>query len=188
MWLPKIRQIKGLAWPDATLFYFIDFPFIHKIHWHTLKSMNIRRGSSPFLHRWTVSGRHLPGLPSRDANSGPPYSEPTCYQLSHAATLTEPRRNLTEPRRNLRKISLRVSPSIQSLIRGTSIPLIKEITKYVLLTELIVFMHGIMVLYTLYNRAKRSGWFIYEWCIFSLQLHCTRAKCPRGGGGGVGLK
>jgi hypothetical protein len=32
-----------------------------------------------------LSGRHLPGVPSRDSKSGPPYSEPTCFQLSHAA-------------------------------------------------------------------------------------------------------
>jgi len=48
-----------------------------------------------FLHPWTfaeahlhsliadqLNGRHLFGVPSRDSNSGPPYSEPTCYQLS----------------------------------------------------------------------------------------------------------
>ena len=69
-----------------------------------------------FLHQWTfaeaplhsliadqLSGRHLPGVPSRDSNSGPLYSEPTCYQLSHAAPYwamphpTEPCRTLTEP-------------------------------------------------------------------------------------------
>ncbi len=51
-----------------------------------------------FTHSWTfaeaplhsliaeqLSGRHLPGVPSQDSNSGPPYSEPTYYQLSHAA-------------------------------------------------------------------------------------------------------
>jgi hypothetical protein len=38
-------------WPDATLFYFISFSFIHTIHSHILTFMTIRRGSSPFLHR-----------------------------------------------------------------------------------------------------------------------------------------
>jgi hypothetical protein len=28
-----------------------------------------------------LSGRHLRGMPSRDTNSGPPYSKPTSYQL-----------------------------------------------------------------------------------------------------------
>ncbi len=59
-----------------------------------------------FLHPWTfaeaplhsliadqLSGRHLPGVPSRDSNSGPPYSEPASYQLSHAAP-SEPCRTL----------------------------------------------------------------------------------------------
>ena len=65
-------------------FTLLAFFFIHYIH--------------TFLHPWTfaeaplhsliadqLSGRHLPGVPSRDSNSGPLYSEPTCYQLSHAA-------------------------------------------------------------------------------------------------------
>ncbi len=81
----KLLQKLKVGWPDATLFYFISFSF-HRQYIHT------------FLHQWTfaeaplhsiiaeqLSGRLLPGVPSRDSNSGPPYSEPTCYQLSHAA-------------------------------------------------------------------------------------------------------
>jgi hypothetical protein len=61
----------------------LAFSFILAIHSHILTSMNIRRGS--FIAE-QLSGRHLPGVPSRDSNSGPPYSESTCYQLrSHAA-------------------------------------------------------------------------------------------------------
>jgi hypothetical protein len=40
-------------WPDATLFYFISFSFIHTIHSHILTSINIRRGSSPLERRLT---------------------------------------------------------------------------------------------------------------------------------------
>ncbi len=47
--------------------------------------MNIREAPLHFFIAEQLSGRHLPGVPSRDSNSGPPYSEPTCYQLSHAA-------------------------------------------------------------------------------------------------------
>ncbi len=32
-----------------------------------------------------LSGKHLPVVPSRESNSGLPYSKPTRYQLSHAA-------------------------------------------------------------------------------------------------------
>ncbi len=41
----SVRQLK-VWWTDATLWYFIDFPFIHS---HILTSMSIRWGSSPFL-------------------------------------------------------------------------------------------------------------------------------------------
>jgi hypothetical protein len=48
--------------------------------------------------------KHLPVVPSRESNSGVPYSKPTRYQLGHAAPFwatphhTEPRRTMTEPR------------------------------------------------------------------------------------------
>ncbi len=46
---------------------------------------NIRWGPSPYLYSCRLSGRNLPGLPSRDSNSGLPYSKPAHYQLSCAA-------------------------------------------------------------------------------------------------------
>ncbi len=46
---------------------------------------NIRWGPSPYLHSCRLSGRNLPGLPSRDSNSGLPYSKPAHNQLSCAA-------------------------------------------------------------------------------------------------------
>jgi hypothetical protein len=46
---------------------------------------NIRWGPSPYLHSCRLSGRNLPGVPSRDSNSGLPYSKPPHYQLSCAA-------------------------------------------------------------------------------------------------------
>ncbi len=47
---------------------------------------NIRWGPSPYLNSCRLSGRNLPGVPSRDSNSGLPYSKPAHYQLSCAAT------------------------------------------------------------------------------------------------------
>jgi hypothetical protein len=34
-------------------------------------------------------GKHLPVVPSRESNSGLPYSKPTRYQLSHAAPMSQ---------------------------------------------------------------------------------------------------
>jgi hypothetical protein len=41
-----------------------------------------------------LSGKNLPVVPSRESNSGLPYSKPTCYQLCHAAPLTVPRHTI----------------------------------------------------------------------------------------------
>ncbi len=64
-----------------------------------------------YPHRFFAQQENnLHGLPSRESNSGLPYSKPTHYQRSHAAPWpTEPRRTLTngatphptEPRRTL---------------------------------------------------------------------------------------
>ncbi len=48
-------------------------------------SVAIRWGLSPFLHRLFAQWGNLPVVPSRESNSGLPYSKPTSYQLSHAA-------------------------------------------------------------------------------------------------------
>ncbi len=37
------------------------------------------------LIAWKLSGKTLPVVPSRESNTGLPYSKPTPYQLSHAA-------------------------------------------------------------------------------------------------------
>jgi hypothetical protein len=42
----------------------------------------IRRGPSPYLHSCGLSGRNLPGVPSRDLNSGQAYSKPAHCLLS----------------------------------------------------------------------------------------------------------
>ena len=57
---PNIYTIIKVWWPDATLFYFISFSFIHTLHSYILTFMNIRRGSSPFLHRWTAQWQTPP--------------------------------------------------------------------------------------------------------------------------------
>jgi hypothetical protein len=54
-------------------------------HIHTVNSSTfIRRGFSPFLHCLLLRGKNLPGVPSRDSNSGLPYRRPA-YQQSFAA-------------------------------------------------------------------------------------------------------
>ncbi len=71
-------------WPYATLLYIFIF-LLQYIHSYNHSLNNIRWGPSPFLHSCWLSGRNLPGVPSRDSNSGLPYSKPALYQLSCAA-------------------------------------------------------------------------------------------------------
>ncbi len=76
------------------LFLFILFYcmiFIHSFnHIHTVHlSVAIRRGLSPYLHRWSAQWKNLPVVPSRESNSGLPHSKPTLY---HWAT---PHMNVT---------------------------------------------------------------------------------------------
>jgi hypothetical protein len=74
-------------WHEATLYYYYTFIQIHSYTFmHTVTFAEFR--SSFFIA--ASSGRGPPvstGMPSRDSNSGPPYSSPTRYQLSHAAPL-----------------------------------------------------------------------------------------------------
>ncbi len=71
-------------WPNATRFAFIFLytgdTFIHHSfnHKHTLRPISI---SSQLSAQWAETL----WVPSRDSNSGRPYSKPACYQLSHTA-------------------------------------------------------------------------------------------------------
>ncbi len=59
-----------------------SFNHIHTIHIYPSPVAEV------FLHLFiagTLSGKNLPVVPSRESNSGLPYSKPTRYQLSHAA-------------------------------------------------------------------------------------------------------
>ncbi len=102
------RETNGVLkvwWPNATLFFtlLVFLSYIQYIHSHILTPMNIRRGSSRSIIAEQLSGRHLPGVPSRDLNSGLPTAS-RCVRvpsLSHAAPSSEPRRTLIDPRRNL---------------------------------------------------------------------------------------
>ncbi len=77
---------------SKSLFFFIFFFhifFITYIHSITFMQYNY---PSPFagvsvhlLIACKLSGRNLPVVPSRESNSGLPYSKPTRYQRSHAA-------------------------------------------------------------------------------------------------------
>jgi hypothetical protein len=70
---------------------------IHTIH----LSVAVRRGLSPSPHRFVSSvGKTVPVVPSRESNSGLPYSKPTRYQLSNAAP-SEQRRTISEQRRTM---------------------------------------------------------------------------------------
>jgi hypothetical protein len=78
-------------WPDATLFYFISF-FFHTLHSHILTSLNIRRGSSPFPHRWSAQWQTPPWGAESGFELGPALqradmlpTEPCRTLLSHAA-------------------------------------------------------------------------------------------------------
>ncbi len=74
-------------WQDATLFVYFSY-FITYLHSITFIQYIY---PSPFaeasLHFFIACmlGKHLPVVPSRESNSGLPYSKPTRYQLSHAA-------------------------------------------------------------------------------------------------------
>ncbi len=61
-WFKKTKVL--VAWCHS-FFYFFSFSFIHTIHSHILTSMNIRRGSSPFPHRWTAQWQTPPWVPRR---------------------------------------------------------------------------------------------------------------------------
>jgi hypothetical protein len=61
--------------------YIHSFNHIHTTH----LSVAIRRGLSLSLHRFEAQWESLPVVPSRESNSGLPYSKPTRYQLSNAA-------------------------------------------------------------------------------------------------------
>ncbi len=104
-------------WQDATLLVYFSY-FTTYIHSITIIQYIY---PSPFtevsLHlliAWKLSRKNLPVVPSRESNSGLPYSMPTRFQLSHTAPWishatpcwatphhTEPRRTITEPRRTM---------------------------------------------------------------------------------------
>jgi hypothetical protein len=83
------RQCAFVWWPYATLFAFIFLlynRYIHSsfdIHSQTFEHTLMPISMSPWLR-----GRNLHGVPSRDSNSGLPYSKPAYYHLSHAAPPT----------------------------------------------------------------------------------------------------
>jgi hypothetical protein len=79
-------SFKGLV-AVATLFIYFVFTitYIHNYISTIHSSISSRRGLSPFSSLLSLSGKNLPGVPSRELNSGLPYSRPARYQLSYAA-------------------------------------------------------------------------------------------------------
>jgi hypothetical protein len=111
-------------WHEATLFvYFLYFTiYIHSFNLiHTIHlSVAIRQGLSPYLHRWSAQWENLPVVPSRESNSGLPYSKPTLYQLSNAAPYqlsnaapypTEQRRTMNCEQRRTTQLSNAAPPN-----------------------------------------------------------------------------
>jgi hypothetical protein len=74
-----VSQIKGLVAGCHSFCLFFVFSAINSfIHIHTIHIY-----TQPFAGK--LSGKNLPVVPSRESNSGLPYSKPMRYQLIHAA-------------------------------------------------------------------------------------------------------
>ncbi len=73
------------------LFLFLFFIFLRHTYNHSITFVQyiypspFAEASLHFFIACTLSGDDLPVVPSRESNSGLPYSKPTRYQLSHAA-------------------------------------------------------------------------------------------------------
>jgi hypothetical protein len=81
-------------WPDATHFYFIGLSFhtyntfTHSyIHEHSPRLLSVPSSLNSSVADISLGCRV--GTKCRDSDSGPPYSEPTCFQLSHAVPDTK---------------------------------------------------------------------------------------------------
>ncbi len=118
-------------WQDATLFCLFSYFFnIHTfIQSQYIHPLPFAEASLHFFIACMLSGDNLPVVPSRESNSGLPYSKPTRCKLSHAApywatphhseprrTITEPRRTITEPRRTIRDVLLTWQFSLEPTI------------------------------------------------------------------------
>ncbi len=70
-----------------SFYFFLSVSYIHN-HINTAHSLiSIRRGLSPFSSLLvSLRGKNLPGVPSRDLNSGLHYSRPAHYQLNQQYT------------------------------------------------------------------------------------------------------
>jgi hypothetical protein len=67
------------------LFIFIFFYYIQTfIQSQYIHPSAFAEASLHILIACLLSGEDLPVMPSRESNSGLPYSKPTCCQLSHA--------------------------------------------------------------------------------------------------------
>jgi hypothetical protein len=67
------------------LFLFIFHSFYNRHSYNHNHPSPFAEASLHFLIACMLSGKDLPVVPSRESNSGLPYSKPTRYQLSHAA-------------------------------------------------------------------------------------------------------
>jgi hypothetical protein len=65
--------------------YIHSFNHIHTTH----LSVAICRGLSPSLHRFEAQWESLPVVPSRESNSGLPYSKPMLYQLKEISHFSQ---------------------------------------------------------------------------------------------------
>ncbi len=86
----SVERLLKVWWQDATLFclFFIFYNIHTFIQSHSFNPIILRHSLRPLsISSLLVCsvGNHLPVVPSRESNSGLPYSKPTRYQLSHAA-------------------------------------------------------------------------------------------------------
>ncbi len=70
--------------------FFVYFFFLHYIHSYYHSFITFAEGPSSYLHSCRLSGRNLHGVPSRDSNSGLPYSKSAHYLVTHRYLLSHP--------------------------------------------------------------------------------------------------
>ncbi len=78
--LLKVKRFGGRMPLFLFIFYFLYHTYIHSITIHS--SIAIRWSLSPYPHRLCAQWGDFPVGPSRESNSGLPYSKPTRCQLS----------------------------------------------------------------------------------------------------------
>ncbi len=91
-WWHTAKKLKGLVERCHSLCLFFIFDNIHTFihpslsYYPFIRRHAFARASLHFFIACELNGKNLLVVPSRESNSSLPYSKPTRYQLSHAAT------------------------------------------------------------------------------------------------------